>query len=119
MQLITTLKQLFSSVRADDHQLPKRVVRLSTMGPDTGGEHYSWESRIVELSDGRSVGELKETLYREQLMAGASLVDIGVWRGLFDRSVDGAIGELAKKKYIRLESVEAPGEENDGQELTQ
>ena len=46
-----------------------------------GGEiKDAWESRIVELGNGRSIGEITEILYREEIMAGASVVDIGIWK---------------------------------------
>ena len=61
-----------------------------------------WERRIVELSDGRSVCEIQEILYIDELKAGAGAADIGIWRTLFDRGVSTTIGELATRGLLRL-----------------
>lgn len=68
-----------------------------------GGLTDRWERRIVELSDGKPIARIVETLYREELSAGAWAVDIGLWKGLFDQNVLEAIRRLASKGYIYLE----------------
>ena len=60
-----------------------------------------WEKRIVELGDGRSVGEIIQVLYQEQLSRGARLVDIGIWKGLFESSVINTIGDLEDRGIIQ------------------
>lgn len=61
-----------------------------------------WERRIVDLADGRSVGEIIAIIYGEELKAGAWMVDIGIWSDLFARSVITVINELADRGYIQL-----------------
>ena len=73
-------------------QFPGEVIR----GSDR------WEKRIIELGDGRSVGEIKGVLYRDELIAGASAVDIGMWKRGFDRSVDRVIAELVARGILHL-----------------
>ena len=55
------------------------------------------------MADGKSINEILEAMFSEELMAGAWMVDIGIWRNLFDQSVVKTIGELADLGYIRLE----------------
>jgi hypothetical protein len=61
------------------------------------------EQRIVELGDGRSAGEITDILYVEEIRAGAWIVDIALWKHLFDDSVAVTIRELADKGYLRVE----------------
>lgn len=62
----------------------------------------SWEWTIVERCDGQSIRKIVETLYLGELRKGAWLVDIGLWKTLFDRAVVETVYELARKGYIRL-----------------
>ena len=62
----------------------------------------SWEWTIVERCNGKSIRNIVETLYLEELRKGAWLVDIGIWKTLFDREVVATIHELTDKGYIRL-----------------
>ncbi len=66
--------------------------------------HHSgpWEQMIVEQCDGQSIRQVVETLYRYELRNGASLVDIGIWKTLFDRTVVQTVYELAHDGYISL-----------------
>ena len=57
---------------------------------------------IVEQCDGQSIRQVVETLYRYELRNGASLVDIGIWKTLFDRTVVQTVYELAHDGYISL-----------------
>ena len=81
-------------------EVPQQVaypVKLSN------GVKGTWERRIIDLADGKSINEILEAMFSEELMAGAWMVDIGIWRNLFDQSVVKTIGELADLGYIRLE----------------
>ena len=62
----------------------------------------SWQRRVLEVCDGRSLGEIKSLMYEEELVAGASVVDIGIWRGLFDRTVQEALLRLIYSGHVRL-----------------
>lgn len=62
----------------------------------------SWEWTIVERCNGKSIRKIVETLYFDELRKGAGLVDIGIWKSLFDREVVATIHELTNKGYIRL-----------------
>ena len=55
----------------------------------------------MELGDGRSVGEIIQVLYQEQLSRGARLVDLGIWKGLFETSVINTIGDLADRGVVQ------------------
>ena len=43
-------------------------------------------------------------LYHEQLERGAGLVDVGIWKSFFDRSVMDSIGNLVKEGRIQVRS---------------
>lgn len=62
----------------------------------------SWKRRLIELADGRSISEIQETLYRQEIIGGASEVDIGMWKNLFDQSVLKTIDELANCGHVCL-----------------
>ena len=57
----------------------------------------SWEWTIVERCDGQSIEKIVKTLYLDELRKGAALVDIGIWKSLFDRTVVATVYELAYK----------------------
>ena len=61
------------------------------------------ERRIVELGDGRTAREIMETLFLEEIRAGAWIVDIALWKYIFDRSVAVTIRQLADRGYLKLE----------------
>ena len=61
-----------------------------------------WEQRIVELGDGRPLKEIIQVLYQEQLGRGARLVDVGIWKGLFDCCVTNTVSDLANRGLIQL-----------------
>ena len=63
------------------------------------------EQRIVELGDGRSTREITETLYVEAIRAGAWIVDIALWKQVFDCSVGVTIRQLADRGYLILEPM--------------
>ena len=86
-------------VQADDGTHGRRVFR-------TNGRllpRDPLEQRIVELGDGRAVREIIETLFLEEIRAGAWIVDIALWKYIFDRSVAVTIRQLADRGYLKLE----------------
>ena len=74
----------------------------------------SMMSRIIELADGKSMGEISEVLYSEEVRAGDWVADIGFWRNLFYRDVIETIGELVRLSYLRVELSEKAKEEQSG-----
>ena len=114
MRLLDNLAKLLIPSRTEeitDHQLVYRV----TDSPDTDDPRDSWEQQILELCQGRSVTEIKARLYQRELACGASAVDIGLWRGLFDRTVHEAILRLVYSGHVRLTAGTGPKEERDGE----
>ena len=79
---------------------------------DTPNPELAWEKRIVELAEGRPVKEIIQVLYQEQLSRGARLVDIGIWKSIFDRSVINTIGDLLDRGVIRMILSGRPGRRN-------
>ena len=86
------------------------VIRMK----EAAGIKGSWDRRIVELGDGKSVGEIVEALYKEELRRGAQSADIGMWKHLFDRNVVEKIGELVNRGYINVIPREVVMEERNG-----
>ena len=74
------------------------VRKLEKVPRDSG----SWEWVIVEQCGGQSIRQIVKILYRYELRKGASLVDIGLWKSLFDRSVLKTVYELVHDGYIDL-----------------
>ena len=72
---------------------------------ETCSPNDPWERRILDLGDGRSVAEITETLYWEEVRAGAWAADVGLWKELFDRSVVETIGKLAGAGCVYLRPV--------------
>ena len=87
------------------NQLVRRVSGKSGVSDPLG---YA----ILELGDGRTVHEIVQAIYNEELRKGARLVDIGLWKSLFDRSVVETIGELARQGLICLEPSHEEGSNN-------
>jgi len=63
----------------------------------------TWKRRIIDLADGKSIDEILDAIFSQEVRAGAWVVDIGIWRNLFDRDVVKTIVELADQGYICLE----------------
>jgi hypothetical protein len=61
-----------------------------------------WHRRVLVLSDGRSMAQVEVLLYQQELVAGAWEVDIGLWRGLFGRSIHEAVICLVSGGYLHL-----------------
>jgi len=62
-----------------------------------------WEKRILDLADGKSIDEILDAMFGQEVRAGAWVLDIGIWRNVFDLSVVKTIGELADQGYIHLD----------------
>ena len=86
-------------VSANEGDYARRVFRAS----DRCLPRDPVEQRIVELGDGRSAGEITETLYVDEIRAGAWIVDIALWKYVFDSSVGVTIRQLTDKGYLNLE----------------
>ena len=70
---------------------------------DVDDAEDDWVGLVVDLGDGRTVGEVVDALYRHELRAGAWIADIGMWRHLFVRSTVDLILRMSREGYIRLE----------------
>ena len=71
---------------------------------DAQAQTNAWERRIIKVSDGRPLSEIIETLYIDELKAGAWAADIGLWKHLFDRSVIETVHTLVSRGYLSLVS---------------
>jgi len=96
--VIKHLARIFLAGPPEDQKLEELVYRVSEMGESSD----PWGRTIVEQSHGKSVREIVQVLYSAELGRGAGLVDIGMWKSLFDRSVLEAVGELARLGYVYL-----------------
>lgn len=110
MRLIGNVARIFVPDQATDQISRQIACRLPDKLVRSPGTPDFWERRILELSDGRTVGEIVGVLYSDELRAGASITDIGMWKQLFDKRVVNCIFDLAQKGYIRLELSEADKE---------
>ena len=106
---IHTLARLLFHDPPDDKTTRQLVYRLK----EIAASKDAWEPKIVEMGDGRSVGEIIASLYREELAHGAQTVDIGMWKHLFDRNVVAKIGDLARRGYINVKPNEVATEDKD------
>lgn len=98
MQLMRTLARMFHLAPASNEitrQLVYRTIVASAV-------QDPWERRIIELGEGRSIGEITEILYWEEIRRGGWAVDIGMWKHLFDQCVVNTIRGLASRGYICL-----------------
>ena len=112
MGLISKLRKIIVYKDVNDRTWRQCVERVQACQELEPCLEDPWERRIVDLSDGRSVGEIQEILYTEELIAGAGAADIGMWRELFDRGVSTTIGELVSRGLLRL-SPARQGKERD------
>jgi len=62
-----------------------------------------WEKRIIDLVNGKTIDEILDAMFSQEVRAGAWMVDIGIWRNLFEQDVVKTIGELADRGYISLD----------------
>jgi len=96
VRLMRTLARMFDLVSASNWITRQLVYR--TVAPSAVQD--PWERSIIELADGRSIGEITEILYREEIRSGAWALDIGLWRHLFDHCVVNTIRKLESQGYI-------------------
>ena len=82
-----------------DRATERQLVYAVTEAP---WDECHWAKTIIELGDGRSVREIIETIYKDELSAGAWMADIGLWSDLYARGVTEAIHDLAIRGYIVL-----------------
>ena len=83
--------------RLTGEEITQRRVYVSTGDWEVGD---LWERRIVELCDGKTVGEIIQALYSQEVGKGSWMSDIGMWKTLFDREVVRTIDRLAEKGYL-------------------
>ena len=83
---------------ADQELARQTIVRIG----EVAEVDNAWERKIVNQGNGRRVSELIESLYRDEVSAGAWVVDIGLWKHTFDGSVLKTIDELASRGVIYL-----------------
>ena len=69
---------------------------------DINSATNAWERRILELGDGKRVTDIVEILFREESRSGAWVVDIGLWKSLFDWRVLETVADLALRGHVRL-----------------
>lgn len=102
MHLLRKLARKFLAETVNSETAQQRVFRLV----DSKDLQDTWRRRIIELSDGKSISEITEILYREELKMGAWVVDIGLWKHLFDQGVITTLVELAQSGYVCLKPAE-------------
>ncbi len=89
---------IFGAGLPENYNFQRLVYKLRPISHDSN----SWECTIVERCNGKSIRKIVETLYLDELKKGAGLVDIGIWKSLFDQSVVATVHELAHHGYICL-----------------
>ncbi len=97
-QWLQHLGELFGVEPAENEGLEQVVYRLNP----TSYLSYPWKRTVLQQCHGQTIQNIVKTMYLEELNNGAALVDIGVWKSLFDRTVLTAIRELADEGYINL-----------------
>ena len=90
---------MFTTGPPEDDDIHRLICRVEAINGIPG----HWGRSIVEQGDGKSVQEILDVLYNEELAKGAWLSDIGIWRGLFDRCAMETISDLACRGFISLE----------------
>lgn len=98
VQLKRTLLRMFGFV-AEGNGITKQLVYRAV---EASAVQDPWERRIIELGEGRSIGEITEILYREEIRSGASAVDIGLWKSVFAEGVVNDIVGLVSRGSLRL-----------------
>ncbi len=98
MKLVKDSVRNIDPVRLDDDVSNWRVFRIGLPSWPAEG----WERRILELSDGMSVGEMVKIIYQEETSAGAWAADIATWRPLFVHSVVGVIKDMVDRGYVAI-----------------
>ncbi len=101
-RLLQHLGQIFGVEPAENEGLEQVVYRLNP----TSYLSDPWKRTVLQQCQGQTIQNIVKTMYLEELNNGAALVDIGIWKCLFDRSVLTAIRELADEGYINLNGGE-------------
>ena len=73
-----------------------------------------WERRIAEMGDGRPASEIVEAVWHDEIRAGAWIVDIGLWKSLFEQRVRQKLYDLVRRRVIYFEPSGAAREESHG-----
>ncbi len=97
-RLLQHLGQIFGVEPAENEGLGQVVYRLNP----TSYLSDPWKRTVLQQCQGQTIQNIVKTMYLEELNNGAALVDIGIWKSLFDRTVLTAIRELADEGYINL-----------------
>ena len=97
-QVIARLARILSKGPAQDDDLRLLVYRVEGAGPAAD----PWGKAIFELGDGRTLGDLVNAVYHWELARGGWLLDIGIWKNLFDRSVLDKVCDLVHRGHLRL-----------------
>ena len=98
VQLKRTLMRMFGLL-AEGNGITKQLVYRAV---EVSAVQDPWERRIIELGEGRSIGEITEILYREEIRSGAWAADIGLWKSVFAECVVNDIVGLVSLRHIRL-----------------
>ena len=107
MGLITSLAKFLAPDTAQGDITDTRVYRK----PGSRAQKDNWDRRILELSSGRTISEIKEVMYREEILAGASVADIGLWKSVFCQNVADTIHELPARGDLILRLCAPPKED--------
>ena len=97
-KVIAHLARILSTGPAQDEDLRLLVYRVEGAGPVAD----PWGKAIFELGDGRTLGDVVDAVYRLELARGGWLLDIGIWKNLFDRSVLDKVFDLVRRGHLRL-----------------
>ena len=92
-------RTLVPDYRARDDDITRQTVSRAAR---PGQVDDKWAQRILELSDGRTVGEIGAIMYAEELRAGAWIVDIGLWGELLQLSIIDSITDLSDRGLLHL-----------------
>ena len=102
LELLRTITRVLALHHPDDEINRKLVYRVA----DAPEIQDDWEKRIIELGDGRSVGEIIEIIFKEELRAGAWVADIGLWSNFLARGVVKVINDLVDRGGLRLRDAD-------------
>ena len=72
-----------------------------TRAVESSGLENPWIKRILELADGKTVDEIVDVLYLEEMRRGGWLADIGFVKGFFQREIEDILNSLEDAGYLR------------------
>ena len=78
--------------------VPRRVYGVALRRAVKDG----WESRILEMADGKTLGHITAALLMEEVRAGAWLADIGVLHDLFAEQVVKVVTDLERRGFVHI-----------------